>query len=143
MKKSTKNKEDLSIKDNLETKSFRKGDSVSYRPGNIKYKDTTIYRVSKENTVLRTVYDQNGNIRDIDCSAARIEELTRRNLELENSKKDKTQDKKEEFDSSFILYIVIAIVALGAIFIFFLFRSINQNAAVLKVITEKLNGGTT
>lgn len=111
-KSSVKSKSDTTIKDELETKTYRKGDSVSFRPGVIKYKDTTIYRVSKENTTLRTVYDSNGNIRDIDCYASQIEELTRRNLVLEQSQKNKASEKTEKFDSSFILYLVIGIVVI-------------------------------
>ena len=138
LKKSTKEKEDVSIKDNIETKTFRKGDSVSFRPGNITYKDTTIYRVSKENTVLRTVYDNNGNIRDIDCYASRIEELTKRNFELEQFKKNKTKEKEEKFDSSFILYIVGGLVVLGIVALLLLFKANNQNSKAIQAILNKI-----
>ena len=109
-KSAVKSKTDTLIKDEIEIKTFRKGDSVSFRPQNIKYKDTTIYRVSKENTTLRTVYDANGNIRDIDCYASQIEELTRRNLVLEQSEKNKASEKTEKFDSSFIFYLAIGVI---------------------------------
>ena len=109
-KSAVKSKTDTLIKDEVETKTFRKGDSVFFRPQNIKYKDTTIYRVSKENTTLRTVYDANGNIRDIDCYASQIEELTRRNLVLEQSEKNKASEKTEKFDSSFIIYLAIGVI---------------------------------
>jgi hypothetical protein len=138
LKKSTKEKEDVSIKDNIETKTFRKGDSVSFRPGNITYKDTTIYRVSKENTVLRTVYDNNGNIRDIDCYASRIEELTKRNFELEQSNKNKTKDKEEKFDSSFILYIVGGLVVLGIVALLLFYKTINKNSKAIDAILNKI-----
>ena len=116
-KLAVKSKIDTIVKDEIEVKTFRKGDSVSFRPQNIKYKDTTIYRVSKENTTLRTVYDSNGNIRDIDCYASQIEELTRRNLVLEQSEKNKKSEKTEKFDSSFILYFMIALVIIARIYI--------------------------
>ena len=138
LKKSTKEKEDVSIKDNIETKTFRKGDSVSFRPGNIMFKDTTIYRVSKENTVLRTVYDNNGNIRDIDCYASRIEELTKRNFELEQSKKDKQKEKEEKFDSSFILYIVGGIVVLGIVALLLFYKTINKNSKAIEANLNKI-----
>ena len=109
-KSAIKSKIDTIVKDEIEVKTFRKGDSVSFRPQNIKYKDTTIYRVSKENTTLRTVYDANGNIRDIDCYASQIEELTRRNLVLEQSEKNKASEKTEKFDSSFIIYLAIGVI---------------------------------
>lgn len=116
-KSAVKSKIDTIVKDEIEVKTFRKGDSVSFRPQNIKYTDTTIYRVSKENTTLRTVYDSNGNIRDIDCYASQIEELTRRNLVLEQSEKNKKSEKTEKFDSSFILYFMIALVIIAGIYI--------------------------
>ena len=116
-KSAVKSKNDTLIKDEVEIKTFRKGDSVFFRPQNIKYKDTTIYRVSKENTTLRTVYDENGNIRDIDCYASQIEELTRRNLVLEQSEKNKASEKTEKFNSSFILYFMIALVIIAVIYI--------------------------
>ena len=113
-KSAVKSKTDTSFKEDLETKIYRKGDSISFRPGAIIYKDTTIYRVSKENTTLRTVYDANGNIRDIDCYASQIEELTRKNIEWEQSAKNKASEKSEQFDSSFLIYIMggIAIIVI-------------------------------
>lgn len=55
---------------------------------------------------------------------------------------DKTKDKKENFDSMFILYIVGGVVALGAIlgitFLFFLFRAINNNSKAIQIIADKI-----
>lgn len=123
-KSAAKSKTDTNIKSGEETRLFRKGDSVSYRP-NIKFKDTTIYRVTKNNTRLETVYDSNGEIRDINCYTDKIEELTKRNFELEQQTKEKESTKKEEFDSSFILYIICGVVVLGmfGMFLMFLFLS--------------------
>lgn len=137
MKKSQKSKTDTSVSAGEEIKTFREGDSVSYRPKyNVKYKDTTIYRVTKNNTRLETVYDSEGNIRDINCYTDKIEELVKRNYELEHSEKNKAQEKTENFDSSFILYIVIGVVILGIFAIILMFILINKNT---KAITSALN----
>ncbi len=138
-KKSAKSKTDTDFKEEFVNKTFRKGDSVSFRPGNLVFKDTTIYRVSKENTTVRTVYDQNGNIRDIDCYASRIEELTRRNTELQQGEKNKQQEKIENFDSSFILYIIGGIVVLGLVALLLLFVYINKNFKVITSILTKIS----
>lgn len=128
-KQASKTKTDTNLKASEETKLFRKGDSVSYRPiiNNPIYKDTTIYRVTKNNTRLETVYDSNGNIRDINCYTDKIEELTKRNYELEQQKKEKKSEKTENFDSSFILYIIGGIVILGIFAMILMFVLINKN----------------
>lgn len=137
MKKSQKSKSDTTLSGGEEIKTFREGDSVSYRPKyNVKYKDTTIYRVTKNNTRLETVYDSNGNIRDINCYTDKIEELTKRNYELEHSEKNKQQEKTENFDSSFIVYIIGGVVVLGIFAMIFMFILINKNT---KAINSFLN----
>jgi ATP-dependent Zn protease len=141
-KTAQKSKTDTSLKDNFEKRSFRQGDSVSYRPNRmpgIVYKDTTIYRITKNNTRLETVYDSNGNIRDINCYTDKIEELTRRNLELEQSKKEKESSKTEKFDSSFILYFMggVVLIMFFALFLFFLY--IKQNTATLTAAITKIS----
>ncbi|WP_310381856.1 hypothetical protein [Flavobacterium sp.] len=136
MKTSEKSKSDTSLKDSFEQRSFRKGDSVSFRPGKTVFKDTTIYRITKNNTRLETVYDSNGNIRDINCYTDKIEELTRRNIALDQSLKEKQSTKKEEFDSTFILYIIGGVVVLGMFALFLMFLYIKKNTAV---VTQFLN----
>lgn len=138
-KSASKNKTDTSFRDDLETKKFRKGDSVAYYPNrNIVLKDTTIYRVSKENTVLRTVYDSSGNISSVECTAAQIEELTRRNILLEQEIKDKNSTKEEKFDSSFILYIIAGVVVLGMFGMILMFVLINKNTSAVRNLVENI-----
>jgi hypothetical protein len=139
MKQSTKSKEDLSSKESFEQITFRPGDSVSFRPKpNIIYKDTTIYRVTKNNTRLETVYDSNGNIRDINCYTDKIEELTKRNSELEYQNKEKEKTKTEEFDSSFILYIIGAVVILGMFGFTLIFLLLRKNTKAIELIAGKI-----
>ena len=137
-KSAAKTKSDTTIKDEFTNKSFRKGDSVSYRPSGIKFRDTTIYRVTKNNTRLETVYDSNGNIRDINCYASQIEELTTRNMQLEQSLKDKASNKTESTNFDWLIYLVIAIVILGIVALFFLFKTVNNHGELIKKVAEKL-----
>jgi len=143
-KSATKNKSESSLSDNVETKLFRKGDSVSYRPviNNPIYKDTTIYRVTKNNTRLETVYDSKGNIRDINCYTDKIEELTKRNMQLEQSDKNKESEKVEKFDDRWILYIMgaIMIVAIIALILFFIYMQKNSaifNKSILSILQKQ------
>ncbi|MEN9907137.1 MAG: hypothetical protein RLZZ540_278 [Bacteroidota bacterium] len=138
-KTASKTKTDFSYKDNFENYSFRPGDSVSFRPSGVVYRDTTIYRVTKNNMRLETVYDSNGNIRDINCYAAQIEELTRRNSALEQLVKQKYSTKTENFNPTFILYIVGGVVVIflfGLLLIFFYVKSqtATTNALLQNVI---------
>lgn len=136
-KQASKTKTDTNLKASEETKVFRKGDSVSYRP-NIKFKDTTIYRVTKNNTRLETVYDSNGEIRDINCYTDKIEELTKRNFELEQEKKEKQSEKTENFDSSFILYIIVGVVVLGMFAMILIFIMISRNNKAVTSVLQQL-----
>lgn len=137
-KSASKTKFDTTLKDDLETKRMRKGDSIGYYPDrNIILKDTTIYRVSKENTVLRTVYDSSGNISSVECTAAQIEELTRRNILLEQEVKEKDSTKEENFDSSFILYIIIGVVVLGMFAMILMFVLINKNTKAVTTFLQQ------
>lgn len=136
-KQASKTKSDTEFKEEIETKTFRKGDTVTYIVPVVKHKDTTIYTVNRQGTTLRTVYDNTGNIASIDCFASVIEEIRKENREFQQSIKDKDKEKTEEFDSSFILYIVGGVVILGMFFIFLLFRSVNNNTKAISALVEK------
>jgi hypothetical protein len=111
-KEAVKSKSDTGFKENIETKTFRKGDTVRYEIPNVIYKDTTIYRTNTQGTILKTVYDKSGSIASIDCFASAIEEFKKENREFQQSIKDKESKKTEDFDSSFIIYIMIGIVVI-------------------------------
>jgi len=130
-KQATKSKSDTELKENIETITKRVGDTVRYEVPKITYRDTIIYTTNRQGTTLKTVYDNSGSISSIDCFASAIEEIKRENREFKESLKDKEKVKTEDFDSSFILYIVIGIVILGmfALFLAFLYL---KNRFVLK-----------
>jgi len=138
MKQSTKSKGEVTEKENFEQTIKRKGDTVSYKIPKITYKDTVIYTTNRQGTTLRTVYDERGQVSNIDCFASAIEEMTKHNREFMEQWKEKDKTKTEEFDSSFILYIVggIAFVIVVALVLAFIW--LKQQSAIIKAIADKL-----
>ena len=134
---SNKLKDSSDYKENTEIKTFRKGDTVSFEIPNIKFKDTTIYRTNRQGTTIKTIYDNQGTVKSIDCYASRIEELTRQNIEYQKSLKEKQSAKTEEFNTDWILYIVIGIVVIFAIALLLMFLYIKKNTAVISALISK------
>jgi fructose-bisphosphate aldolase class 1 len=109
-KEATKTKSDTGFKENIESTVFRKGDTVHYEIPNVIYKDTTIYRTNRQGTTIKTVYDKSGDISSIDCFASAIAEIKKENREFQQNLLNKEAKKTENFDSSFIIYIMIGFV---------------------------------
>jgi hypothetical protein len=135
-KNAVKSKSDSDFVENIESRSFRKGDTVHYEIPNVIYKDTTIYRTNRQGTTIRTVYDQKGNMASIDCFASAIDEMRKENRKFQQSLIDKTKVKTENFDSTFILYIVGGVVLIVFFALFLMFLYIKKNTAV---VTQLLN----
>jgi len=139
MKQSTKSKGESSASEINESYRKRKGDTVSLVLPKITYKDTTIYTVNRQGTTLRTVYDERGQVSQIDCFASAIEEMTKQQNNFFESWKNKDKTKTEEFDSSFILYIIIGIVILCIIAMLLFYKTMNKNSEAIATILKKLN----
>jgi len=129
-KEAIKTKVDTDYKENIETKTFRKGDTVRYEIPNVIYKDTTIYRTNRQGTTIKTVYASNGAIASIDCFASAIEEIKKENREFKQSIKDKESTKTENFDSSFILYIMGGVVLIFSLALFLLYLYVKKNTVL-------------
>lgn len=129
-KEATKNKTDTGFKENIESTVFRKGDTVHYEIPKITYKNRTIYTTNKEGTTLKTVYDNDGKVASVDCFASAISEMRKENREFQQAIKEKQKEKTENFDSSFIIYIMIGfvIIVCFALFLGFIYlkNSINK-----------------
>lgn len=126
-KKALKNKTDRQLTEQVETITKRKGDTVTYTVPKIVLKDTTIYTVNRQGTTLKTVYNEQGQISQIDCFASMIEEITRSNRELVEAIKEKNQEKQETFKPENFFYalgFVLLIVLIG-------FWKINSKLKVL------------
>ena len=137
-KESAKSKSDTDFKEDIETRTFRKGDTVTYEVPNIKLKDTTIYTVNRQGTTLRTVYDNTGNVSSIDCFASAIEEFRKENREFQQSLKDKEQVKTEEVNTDWILYGFITIGVVLCLIVFLFFRMMGQNSAALRTVLQQI-----
>ena len=137
-KQSQKSKIDTNLKTSEEIHTFRKGDTVSIRVPKITYKDTTIYTTNRQGTTLQTIYDKQGNISNIDCYASQIEELTKRNSELEQSDKEKQSSKVEKANMDWVLYIVIGAVIIVLIGLFLVLRQLKGHAEIIKAIVDKV-----
>jgi CHASE3 domain sensor protein len=140
-KQSQKSKSDTAFSQSEETKSFRKGDTVHFEipKYNVKLKDTTIYRTNYQGTTIKTIYDQNGNVSSIDCYASRIEELTKKNLEYQNALKEKASEKKEELNTTWILYLIIGIVIIFMFALFLMFKFFDKKTSAITDILQKVS----
>jgi len=121
-KKAIKTKTDRQLTEQIETKTYRPGDTISIDIPNIKLKDTVIERVSyKYNTpsIARVTYDKNGNIK-VECLQAQIEETNRINRQLLEVIKDKNQEKTEVFKPQYFIYalaVLVLFVVIGFVLI--------------------------
>lgn len=138
MKQSTKSKGEASGSEQLESWRKRKGDTVSYKVPKITYKDTTIYTVNREGTTLRTVYDERGQVSNIDCFASTIEEMNKQNREFFSQWKEKEKTKTEEANFDWLIYVVIGLVVLGITALILLFIFMKQQSNLLQQIQSKL-----
>jgi hypothetical protein len=136
-KNAVKSKSDSDFVENIESRSYRKGDTVHYEIPNVIYKDTTIYRTNRQGTTIRTVYDQKGNMASIDCFASAIDEMRKENRQFQQSLIDKTKVKTENFDSTFILYIVGGVVLIVFFALFLMFLYIKKNTGMLTTYLKK------
>jgi len=138
-KQSSKSKTDTDFKEQIETKTFRKGDTVTYLVPKITYKDTTIYTTNRQGTTLKTVYNTQGQIKSIDCFASVIEEFKKENRELKEFIKEKDSVKKEEVNTTWILYGFGMITILGGIALFLMYKTINKNSIAISEIAKNLS----
>lgn len=100
-----KDKKDIETTEQIQTKEFRKGDTVTFVVPNIKYKDTVIKTVSRQGTILKTHYDKSGQISNIDCISSEIE-LLRSEL---RTMTDNSKEKKESYFENPLLWIICAL----------------------------------
>lgn len=136
-KEFAKTKFDTAFKENIETQTFRLGDTVRYEIPDVTFIDTTIYRTNRQGTTIKTVFDQGGNIASIDCFASAIAEIRKENREFQQELKDKESKKTEDFDSSFILYVIGGVVLLGLFALILMFLYIKKNTAMMTQFLNK------
>ena len=89
-------KTDTDLKEQYSQKISRKGDTVAFKVPRITFKDTTIYRVNRQGTTLRTVFDTDGHVSEIECMSSMIDELIQMNRALLQNTSDKKVEKEFE-----------------------------------------------
>ena len=120
-KEASKTKNDIDYSEWVKTQTVRKGDTVTFVIPNVIYKDTVITTVSTQGTILKTYYDNKGNISKSDCISSEIALMEERLINLIDKSKSKESSKEEKIDNTFIYIIAGAIVLIFLISIIALF----------------------
>ena len=125
-KRAVKSKTDRTESEQTETITKRKGDTVTFTVPKIVYRDTTIYTVNRQGTTLRTVYDNNGTISQIDCFASMIDEISRSNRLLVEAIKEKDKEKTETFNPQHFIYAIAVLALILLVGFIVVFRKMNM-----------------
>ena len=131
-KEASKTKNDINYSEWVKTETFRKGDTVTFVVPNVIYKDTVITTISTQGTILKTYYDNNGNISKSDCISSEMALIQERLTKLTDQSKTKESSKEEKIDNTFVYVIAGVIVLMFLIVIMALF-------IYLKAQTNKFN----
>lgn len=131
-----KEKSSLNLDENIERQLKRRGDTVVYRT-QLHLKDTTVYTVNRYGTTLKTVYDNNGQVAQTDCYASAMDVLEKitRNLQQQDSKKDKTET--AGLSDTLVLGLIGGVVVVMCFGLFLVQRSVNKNFAALRDFIAK------
>lgn len=127
------NKSDF--KEQIITKTIKKGDTVTFLVPRVRYKDTTITTINKVGTVLHTRFDKSGQVADIKCIEQAMNEFR---IEMRQALSEtKVKDKKKETKTT----LSFELIALGvlALALVFLFRQTNTITKVLKTFQDQNN----
>jgi len=129
-KQASKTKTDTDFKEQIETTEKRDGGIATYiPPANIIYRDTTIYVQGTNGTQLKVIYDKQGIIQQADCNAALIDVITKYNSQLLQTTKEKEKTKIEEFNSTWILYLIGGVVVVFIVAMLLMYRTMNKHAS--------------
>jgi hypothetical protein len=104
-KQATKQKNDIDSSEWSKTQTFRKGDTVTYIVPVVRYKDTVINTVSTQGTILRTYYNDKGEISKSDCISAEIAQIQETLKSITDNSVNKTNEKTEGIGLQLIPYI--------------------------------------
>lgn len=117
LKNVDKKQEDINFKEQIRTKSVRKGDTVTFFVPNIKLKDTTIYTVNHVGTRIETRYDDQGYIDRVDCISSAIEQFTEINRELVQELREKKKEESVDTNLNWT-WIGIALILVAGFIVF-------------------------
>lgn len=137
-KEASKKKNDIDYTEWVKTETFRKGDTVTFMVPNVIYKDTVITTISTQGTILKTYYDNNGNISKSDCISSEIALIQERLTKLTDQSKTKESSKKEKIDNTFIYVISGVIVLMFLIVIIALFIYLKSQSNKFNLLLSNL-----
>ncbi len=120
LKNVDKKEVDSSLSEQITHKTTRQGDTVRYVVPKFVFKDTTIYSVNRQGTTLKTVFDNEGRVSEIECLSSRIDELMTINRDLIQQISSKEKTEKAEPDKWFWIWVGVA-----AYVVFILSRKFN------------------
>jgi len=138
MKKSQKTKNDIATVEESEVKTVRIGDTVYFKVPKATYKDTTIYTFNRQGTTLKTVYDNSGQVTDIECQTSAIELYEKMRKSIQDNTVVKEKEKTEEVNFDWLIYIVIGLVVVVMFALLLGFFYIRKNTAIVNQIADKL-----
>jgi len=134
----SKTKDSTDLKEALERTTTRKGDTVSYKTV-LHVKDTTIYTVNRQGTTLKTVYDSNGNVSQVDCFSSAISEILKYNKDLQQESSTKDKEERARVDPNIVYAIAGVLLLLGVAAVFFVVRMVNRQGAALAALVQKIS----
>lgn len=137
-KEASKTKNDIDFSEWVKTETFRKGDTVTFVVPNVIYKDTVITTVSTQGTILKTYYDNKGNISKSDCISSEMALIQERLTKLTDQSKTKESSKEEKIDNTFIYVIAGAIVLMFLIVIIALFIYLKSQSNKFNLLLSNL-----
>ena len=137
-KEASKTKNDINYSEWVKTETFRKGDTVTFVVPNVIYKDTVITTVSTQGTILKTYYDNKGNISKSDCISSEIALMEERLINLIDKSKSKESSKEEKIDNTFIYVIAGTFVLMFLIVIIALFIYLKAQSNKFNILLSNL-----
>ncbi len=122
------------LKEQIITKTVKKGDTVTFVVPKVTYKDTTITTYNKRGSGASVNYDINGLIDKIQCIEQSAEEW--RVEQREHEEKEKIKSKETETKTTF----TFELIALVIVFLagFFLYKNMNSKISTITNLIQDL-----
>ena len=115
LRKVDRDKTETTGKEEIITKTTRKGDTVTYIVPKIRYKDTTIITYNRVGTRLETRYDDRGNIDLARCIESAVEELKIENRVFMQNVDKKLTEKEIDANINWTWIVIAGMLVVGAL----------------------------
>ena len=130
-----KEKANTDSHEQVETKTKRKGDSISLDvlKYNVVWKDTVIVRTTTQGTILRTFINKDGKIYKVTANCSEIDEFRKEIKDLKSDLITKDKHKTEGINPNFIYAGFGALIVIFAIAFFAMYKLIDKKTAILNI----------